>query len=62
MRFKSYIGKQVMCGQKIINFISKQYETDDEAEIKALSGAMDVDAVKGSVKEESKDESASQDV
>lgn len=45
MRFKSHVGKQVMCGQKIIAFVVDHYETDDEAEIKALSGAIDVQKV-----------------
>ncbi len=42
MIFKSYIGKRVMGKNKEIVFISESYETEDEAEIAALSGAMDV--------------------
>lgn len=44
MIFKSYIGKRVMCNCKEIVFISESYETEDETEIKALKGAMDVEA------------------
>jgi hypothetical protein len=44
MIFKSYIGKRVMGKNKEIVFISELYETEDEAEIAALSGAIDVEA------------------
>jgi hypothetical protein len=44
MIFKSYIGKRVMGKNKEIVFISELYETEDEAEIAALSGAMEVEA------------------
>ena len=44
MIFKSYIGKRVMGKSKEIVFISESYETENEAEIAALSSAMDVEA------------------
>ena len=43
MIFKSYIGKRVMGKNKEIVFNSDTYETEDETEIKALKGAMDVE-------------------
>ena len=42
MIFKSYVGKRVMGKNKEIVFISELYETEDETEISALTGAMDV--------------------
>lgn len=46
MRFKSYIGKQVMIKDRSFMFSAEDYETEDQDEIKALSSALDVFEVK----------------
>lgn len=46
MKFKSFIGKQVMVKGKILTFKAEEYETDCKDEIKALQGAKRVSEVK----------------
>jgi hypothetical protein len=59
MRFKSYIGKQVMFAGRVFEFAAEIYETEDEKEIEALSGAADV--IKLKQKKSKTDDSASDD-
>jgi hypothetical protein len=42
MKFKSFKGKKVMAGKKVIEFKSDVYETTDEVEIEALMKARNV--------------------
>lgn len=43
MKFKSHVGKRVSVGGSVVIFREETYETDNEAEIKALHGAQDVE-------------------
>lgn len=45
MKFKSFVGKVVLVEGKAIKFHKEEYETDNEAEIKALSKALNVEQV-----------------
>ena len=45
MKFKSFVGKVVLFDGGVIKFHKEEYETDKEAEIKALSKALNVEQV-----------------
>lgn len=45
MKFKSFIGKQVMVGGKILTFTAEEYETECKDEIKSLQGAKGISEV-----------------
>ena len=47
MKFKSFPGKQVMVGNRILTIETGEYETEDKDEIKALEGAKNVEKVDG---------------
>lgn len=46
MKFKSYVGKQVLIEGKIFVFSSEVIETENDAEILALKNALDVEVIK----------------
>lgn len=50
MKFKSKVGKSVMCKGKIITFKTDEHETSCEKEIEALKNAKGVTQVKKSKK------------
>lgn len=45
MKFKSFVGKKVYANKKVIEFKNEEYETENEAEIKALENAKKVTKV-----------------
>lgn len=47
MKFKSHVGKRVYTGVREIVFTDEVVEVDDEKDIKALKGALDVEEYKG---------------
>lgn len=45
MKFKSFVGKQLFVGSKVLTFKGELYETSDKEEIEALEKANDVEKV-----------------
>lgn len=57
MLFKSFPGKAVRVGRKLIEFSDKgEYETEDKTEVEALGKAKNVDKVDGRKAKTSSDE------
>ncbi|MGO1190282.1 hypothetical protein [Vibrio casei] len=50
MKFKSFVGKKVYANKKIVEFKKEEYETTNEAEIKALESAKNVTKVTATAK------------
>ena len=52
MKFKSYVGKALFVGSKILTFKDEVYETADKDEIAALEKAKDVTKLQAAKKSE----------